>query len=199
MWWHLKSPAPWLFTQPFIQVQIKNLSSTSLAYVKGIHQWPVNSPHKGPVTQKIIAFGGVITLVRGAVVLLVQSLTGARYSMIQKMCTQKKHPQIDQIMPKIEFGVSVIFSYSCLSIFYFKSQTWYMILFSNINNNHQAGNLPYQTYIVQQNYILFHLWTRTLMGKSYQKTLSHFHPPINTYLYLWANKLPQHAVQPPIW
>ena len=28
-------------------------SSESLAFVRGIHQWPVNSPHKWPVTRKI--------------------------------------------------------------------------------------------------------------------------------------------------
>ena len=27
-------------------------SSVSLAFVRGIHRWPVNSPHKGPVTRK---------------------------------------------------------------------------------------------------------------------------------------------------
>ena len=32
--------------------QRKYLSSTSLSFVTGIPQWPVNSPHKGPVTQK---------------------------------------------------------------------------------------------------------------------------------------------------
>ena len=48
-----KSPASWLFTQPFIQAQIKkHQSSSSLAFVWGTHQWPVNSPHKWPVTQK---------------------------------------------------------------------------------------------------------------------------------------------------
>ena len=29
--------------------QRKHQSSASLAYVRGIHRWPVNSPHKGPV------------------------------------------------------------------------------------------------------------------------------------------------------
>ena len=28
-------------------------SSASLAFVRGIHRWPVNSPHKWPVTRKI--------------------------------------------------------------------------------------------------------------------------------------------------
>ena len=30
----------------------KHQSSESLAFVRGIHRWPVNSPHKGPVTRK---------------------------------------------------------------------------------------------------------------------------------------------------
>ena len=32
--------------------QRKHQSSASLAFVRRIHQWPVNSPHKGPVTRK---------------------------------------------------------------------------------------------------------------------------------------------------
>ena len=35
-------------------------SSTSLAFVRGIHRWPVNSPHKGPVTRKIFLYVNVI-------------------------------------------------------------------------------------------------------------------------------------------
>ena len=34
--------------------------SASLAFVRGIHRWPVNSPHKGPVTRKIFPFYDVI-------------------------------------------------------------------------------------------------------------------------------------------
>ena len=40
--------------------QSKYLSSASLAFVGGIHRWPVNSPHKGPVTRKNFPFDGVI-------------------------------------------------------------------------------------------------------------------------------------------
>ena len=32
--------------------QRKHQSSVSLAFVGGIHRWPVNSPHKGPVRRK---------------------------------------------------------------------------------------------------------------------------------------------------
>ena len=38
----------------------KHQSFTSLAFVRGIHQWPVNSQHKGPVTQKMFPFNYVI-------------------------------------------------------------------------------------------------------------------------------------------
>ena len=40
--------------------RIKHQSSASLAYVRGIHRGPVNSPHKWPVTQKLLAFDDVI-------------------------------------------------------------------------------------------------------------------------------------------
>ena len=35
-------------------------SSASLAFVWGIHRWPLNSPHKGPVTRKMLPFDNVI-------------------------------------------------------------------------------------------------------------------------------------------
>ena len=35
-------------------------SSTSLAFVRGIHRWPVNSPHKWPVMGKMFPFDDVI-------------------------------------------------------------------------------------------------------------------------------------------
>ena len=40
--------------------QRKHQSSASLAFVRGIHRWLVNSPHKGPVTRKMFPFGDVI-------------------------------------------------------------------------------------------------------------------------------------------
>ena len=40
--------------------QIKHQSFASLAFVRGIHRWPVNSPHKGPVTRKMFPFDNVI-------------------------------------------------------------------------------------------------------------------------------------------
>ena len=40
--------------------QRKHQSSASLAFVRGIHRWPVNSPHKGSITRKMFPFDDVI-------------------------------------------------------------------------------------------------------------------------------------------
>ena len=40
--------------------QRKHQSLASLAFVRGIHRWPVNSPHKGPVTREMFPFDDVI-------------------------------------------------------------------------------------------------------------------------------------------
>ena len=41
----------------------KHQISASLAFVRGIHRSPVNSPHKGPVTRKMFPFDDVIILI----------------------------------------------------------------------------------------------------------------------------------------
>ena len=40
--------------------QRKHQSSALLAFVRGIHRWPVNSPHKWPVSRKMFPFDDVI-------------------------------------------------------------------------------------------------------------------------------------------
>ena len=40
--------------------QRKHRSSASLAFVRGIHRWPVNSPHKWPVARNMFPFDDVI-------------------------------------------------------------------------------------------------------------------------------------------
>ena len=40
--------------------QRKYQSYASLAFVRGIHRWLVNSPHKGPVTRKMLPFNYII-------------------------------------------------------------------------------------------------------------------------------------------
>ena len=41
----------------------KHQSSASLAFVRGIHWWPVNSLHKGPITLKMFPFDDVIMFI----------------------------------------------------------------------------------------------------------------------------------------
>ena len=47
--------------------QRKHQSSASLAFVRGIHRGPVNSPHKWPVTQKKFPFDDVIMVSEQAI------------------------------------------------------------------------------------------------------------------------------------
>ena len=64
-WWHLKSPAAQLFAQMLFRRRSKKTSSSaSLAFMRGIYQWPVNSLHKGPVTWKRFPFDDVIMIKR---------------------------------------------------------------------------------------------------------------------------------------
>ena len=57
MLWRLKSLAsPRLFTQPFIQAQIKE----NITAPRHLRLWPLNSPHKWPVKRKMFPFDDVI-------------------------------------------------------------------------------------------------------------------------------------------
>ena len=40
--------------------QRKRQSPASLAFVRGVHRWPLNSPHKEPVTREMFSFDDVI-------------------------------------------------------------------------------------------------------------------------------------------
>ena len=64
--------------------QRKHQSPVSLPFVWGIHRWPVNSPHKRPVTRKMLPFDDVImiqinfTLPRGFATLFWPCTDGAK-------------------------------------------------------------------------------------------------------------------------
>ena len=49
-------PHDCLFNRLFRHRSKKTSKPASLAFVRGIHRWPVNSPHKGPVTRKLVPF-----------------------------------------------------------------------------------------------------------------------------------------------
>ena len=50
--------------------QRKHQSSASLAFVRGIHRGPVNSPHKWPVTRNMFPFDEVIMKYHISIVLV---------------------------------------------------------------------------------------------------------------------------------
>ena len=58
--------------------QWKHQSSASLTYVWGIHRWPVNSPHRGPITRKMFPFDDVIMLSHRSVLILWKALSKHR-------------------------------------------------------------------------------------------------------------------------
>ena len=43
--------------------QRKHQSSASLAFMRGTHRWPLDSPHKGRVTQKMFPFDDIIMII----------------------------------------------------------------------------------------------------------------------------------------
>ena len=49
-----------IYSNVYSADQGKHQSSASLAFVRGIHRWPVNSPHKRPVTREVLPFDDVI-------------------------------------------------------------------------------------------------------------------------------------------
>ena len=63
----------------------KNQSSESLAFVRGIHWWPVDSPHKDPVTRKMFLSYNVIMF------RLVFKSPNALIRHIHKSCVKRGH------------------------------------------------------------------------------------------------------------
>ena len=50
-----------LFNSLYVPTSKKHQSPHYWPSVRGIHRWPVNSPHKGPATRKMLSFDDVIT------------------------------------------------------------------------------------------------------------------------------------------
>ena len=50
--------------------QRKHQSSTSVALVRGIHRWPMDSPHRGPIMRKVFPFNDIIMSLHHYAVLL---------------------------------------------------------------------------------------------------------------------------------
>ena len=68
--------------------QRKHQSSAPLAFVRGIHRWPGNSPHKGPVTRKTFPFDDVIMLLQGYRSTLTTAKSSTCESTVNNMCKE---------------------------------------------------------------------------------------------------------------
>ena len=80
--------------------QRKHQNSASLAFVRGIHRWPVNSPHKGPVTRKMFPFDDVIMSAAYSFLKHVDSWRDMRYLGAHKTCHSVgswQHPWLKQV------------------------------------------------------------------------------------------------------
>ena len=103
--------------------QRKHQGSASLAFVSGIHRWPVDSPHKGPVTRKMLAFDDVFMNYVGYVVLCIlqwrisATCTMALLGKCRYLCVSSNKFDTTRLTPGPLGGVAVIlkikFSNSC--------------------------------------------------------------------------------------
>ena len=71
--------------------QIKHQSFASLAFVRGIHRWQENSPHKGPVTRKMFPFDDVIMK--------------STLDQLMAWCRQVTNPLLEPILGQIYIAV----------------------------------------------------------------------------------------------
>ena len=57
-----QQPLDYLLNRLFRCTSKKHQRSASLSFVRGTHQWPVDSPHKSPVMRKMFPFYDVIII-----------------------------------------------------------------------------------------------------------------------------------------
>ena len=87
----------------------KTPNSASPTFVKGIHRWMMNSPHRWPVTRKMFPFGDVIMIIRlgscmstpqhQAILLTNVDLSAIEEWWLLKFASQCSHPLTLQSWP----------------------------------------------------------------------------------------------------
>ena len=85
--------------------QRKHQSSASMAFVWGIHRWPVNSPHKGPITRKMFPFDDVIMI----------SSHATKYSLKGKICCNLAMINVIHIHIRVNYGGYKMIKYIMIS------------------------------------------------------------------------------------
>ena len=102
--------------------QRKHQSSASLAFVKRIHRWPMNSPHKGPVTRKMFPFGDVIMHSPHFLAVcraLYYELTNFVFDECKNICTWFYHHQIRNVKISYSFELCHTNGMSCMFTMFF--------------------------------------------------------------------------------
>ena len=102
--------------------QRKHQRSASLAFVRGIHRWPVKSPHKGPVTRKASLFDDVIMHI---------------YHMYSMQCVVKSHIDMKSSF-SYRMQIEPASFWSSMSLIGRVYSIERDALFTNPANNHEA-------------------------------------------------------------
>ena len=85
--------------------QKKHQSLASLAFVWGIHRWPVNSPHKWPVTRKMFPLDDVIMITKWSDILEYQIYCTAMPAAEQKSYFELTHKRLENILAsQVSYG-----------------------------------------------------------------------------------------------
>ena len=80
--------------------QRKHQSSASLAFVRGIHRWPVNSPQKGPVTREMFPFDDFI--MNNAAIFLILHWESIQCYINTRLKTDYAGRMVDNLVNKTE-------------------------------------------------------------------------------------------------
>ena len=105
--------------------QRKHQLSVSLAFVSGIHRWPVDSPHKGPVTRKMFPFDDVIMgkfNSQDSCDVYVPYSFQRRAAIVQTNCWVIRHMSLPQNVRRI----TIFGAWLCDQVLYFYAKrSWY--------------------------------------------------------------------------
>ena len=102
--------------------QRKHQGSASLVFVRGIHRSPVDSPHKGPVTQKMFSLDDVI---RGYKVWNTYIVCNMRFFLLTMFLTRTA----------VNITVNKLINYDLDIILHLPASQWSMLC--NSGNSHQ--------------------------------------------------------------
>ena len=126
--------------------QQKCQSSTSLAFVRGIRRWPVNSPHKRPVTRKMFPFDDVIMCLESESYLEQQALASvAELGKVHRVW-QKIDIRIDyELLARTIMGMHLMTRLGLIRIHLnFIFFMWSMYVFKHWPDIHQLININYK-------------------------------------------------------